>query len=121
MEFFEEISAPGQDLAALQKQLRIRNLPDLCHSISTILVDNQSSGRIYCLWGEFDVNRENIKHGVRFSLPGCPNALAWTITSANNLITVHCTINRKTHDEDFIASIYIFMADWVSGLKKLSS
>lgn len=121
MEFYAEIVAGRLNGLSLCQQLTIHNLPRLCASIHTILADNLSSGVIYCLWGEFTINREDIKHGVRFSLPSCPNALAWTVTIDQNIITVHCTINKKTHDMDFISSIHGFMADWVTGIKKLST
>ena len=121
MEFYEEISAINLDSYTLRQNLSIQNLPVYCNSISSILLDNISSGLIYCLWGEFVINREELNLGVRFTLPKCPNAVAWTITSENNLITVHCTMNKKrTHDDDFIASLYVFMADWATGLKKLA-
>ena len=121
MEFYQEISAINLDSNILQQNLSIQNLPVFCNSITRILLDNKSSGLIFCIWGEFEINREELDLGVRFTLPRCPNALAWTITSENDLITVHCTINKKTHDADFVASLYIFMADWVAGLKKLTS
>jgi len=120
MEFYEEISAIDLDSHTLQQKLSIHNLPILCRSINTIITDNKSSGLIYCLWGEFEIHREELNHGVRFTLPKCPNAVAWTITNDKNIITVHCTINKKTHDDDFIASLYVFMADWATGLKQLA-
>lgn len=120
MEFYEELPANGFDNSALQQHLSIHNLPRLCRSIETVIYDNQTSGVIYCLWGQYEINREQLKSGVRFSLPTCPNALAWTITLTHDVITVHCTINKKNHDEDFIASIYKFMADWVEGLRQVT-
>jgi len=32
-------------------------------------------------WGEFQLRRDPIKGGVRYSMSDCPNALAWTITT----------------------------------------
>jgi len=68
------------------------------------------------------VNREPIRDGVRFSLPGCPNALAWTV--AVNLefpgeVVVHCTINRRKPDVDFSESIRQFVDAWIYGPVKL--
>lgn len=120
MEFYEEISASGVDNNALQQLLSIHNLPRICRSIETVINDNRSSGVIYCLWGQYEINREQLKNGVRFSLPACPNALAWTVTLTDDVITVHCTINKKTHDDDFIASIYKFMADWAEGMSQIT-
>ena len=81
---------------------------------SSLILDNKINGIIYCVWGEFKINREELDYGVRFTLPHCPNSLAWTITydEENSEITIHCTINKKTHDAAFIESIEQFIADW---------
>ena len=125
MEFFSETKNPALDIDTLRSLLSISRLPDLCQSITSVLSDDTDTGAIYCLWGEFIVNREQIKDGIRFSLPHCPNALCWTITGntdSENVgdITVHCTINTKTHDEDFIDSIKQFVDDWSTGLSGVS-
>ncbi len=108
------------DADMLQARLDIRSLPTYCASISQLLSHDGNRGEIYCTWGQFIVHREPIRGGVRFSLPNCPNALAWTITtgfpSAPDKIVVHCTINRGEHDPDFIASIEKFVDDWREGL-----
>ncbi|HHO59517.1 MAG TPA: hypothetical protein ENJ64_04690 [Thiotrichales bacterium] len=131
MEFFEEIrlappaapktTIPTPDASTLKRALRIKDLPLYCASIDTVLADNGDSGVIYCLWGEFRVNREEIRYGLRFSLPNCPNALAWTITANDESIVVHCTIDKQSHDEDFIESIRLFMQDWAQGIKKIAA
>ena len=83
--------------------------------------ESEERGEIYCLWGQFTVHREPIKDGIRFSLPYCPNALAWTITAAPEGGTpetiIHCTINRQEHEADFIESIEWFVGEWEKGLK----
>lgn len=119
MEFFADIPARPAE-AELKQQLSISNLPALCHSIDTVLCDSIDNGRIYCLWGEFDISREEIRHGVRFSLSTCPNALAWTVTTDgdNGTLRVHCTINTPTPDGDFVESIEQFVSDWARGLQK---
>ena len=109
------------DSAQLQEALTITRLPDFCASIDEVFTDNGDNGEIYCLWGSFVVNREPIRDGVRFSLPGCPNALAWTV--AVNLenpgeVVVHCTINRRKPDMDFAESIRQFVNEWTCGLEK---
>ncbi len=108
------------DADTLQARLDIRSLPAYCASISQLLSHDGNRGEIYCTWGQFIVHREPIRGGVRFSLPNCPNALAWTITTgfppAPDKIVVHCTINRGEHDPDFIASIEKFVDDWREGL-----
>jgi hypothetical protein len=118
MEFFREIKNSALDQQRLTNLLTIKRLPELCGSISTVISDAGDTGIIYCLWGEFIVNREELKHGIRFSLPECPNALTWTITTDDDsgYSQIHCTINRQQHDADFIASIQEFVTDWADGL-----
>ncbi|MCU7834102.1 MAG: hypothetical protein KZQ83_02525 [gamma proteobacterium symbiont of Taylorina sp.] len=118
MEFFKEVESSNLDVKDLRNLLSIKNLPLLCKSINSVILDEQKKGIIYCLWGEFEVNREKLKYGIRFSLPNCPNALTWTITMdvdrAN--ILIHCTINKSIHDTDFIESIEEFISDWSNGI-----
>lgn len=106
----------------LQRRLTIKSLPDYCAAVDAVLVDHGSTGEIYCLWGQFLVNREPINGGVRFSMPGCPNALAWTITTGHppveDKLTVHCTINRTTHEPDFLESIAYFIDALSQGLER---
>jgi hypothetical protein len=117
MEFFgfPETRATEDEL---QERLTLTSLPRLCDSIDKLLSDAGDQGEIYCLWGQFAVQRQLINGGVRFSMPGCPNALAWTITSRNGKPVIHCTINRQTHDPDFIESIELFVSDWERGLSE---
>ena len=114
MEFFAEIKNKNIDKNSLKEKLSIARLPERCDSIDTVIRDDINSGEIYCLWGDFQINREELNDGVRFSLPNCPNALAWTITCGedNGEILVHCTIAKKQHDADFVESIEQFVADW---------
>jgi len=121
MEFYKKVENSELDINHLKRQLTIQNLPKLCASINSIIADEGNQGIIYCLWGEFVVNREELGDGIRFSLPKCPNALAWTITTDNEGgdILLHCTINKQTHDEDFIESINEFVTDWSNGLANL--
>ena len=120
MEFFATTLIPAS-AADLQRRLTISKLPNWCASIEQVLGDEKSSGEIYCVWGTFNVHREDVQGGVRFSLPGCPNAFQWTVTTGQEpepLHTViHATINRTEHDPDFIASIRQFVADWKTGLE----
>lgn len=118
MEFFAEVDHSVHDTSGLKQLLTIARLPELCGSISSVISDAGESGVIYAVWGEFAINREELKYGVRFSLPQCLNALAWTITMDEecNRTAIHCTINRQGHDEDFIDSIEEFVNDWSVGL-----
>lgn len=118
MEFYRQLRS---DLGKnrLQELIVLDRLPQLCASIEALLEQQGERGRIYCVWGTFAVNREEIRDGVRFTLPDCPNALAWTITVEQENITIHCTINRIEHDPDFVASIDQFVEDWRIGLARV--
>lgn len=120
MEFFATIIIPAS-VADLQRRLTISELPLWCASIEKVLSDAKSSGEIYCVWGTFHLHREVMCNGVRFSLPGCPNALQWTVTTGhepNSRHTfIHLTINRTEQDQDFIDSIQQFVEDWKAGLE----
>jgi hypothetical protein len=105
---------------AIQRDVHISNLTELCRSIEKVLSQQGERGEIYCVWGEFKVHRELIRQGVRFTLPGCPNALQWTITTAVDkpgVVCVHCTIEQPSHDSDFIESLQQFVDDWKQGLE----
>ncbi|RMG29863.1 MAG: hypothetical protein D6721_04950 [Gammaproteobacteria bacterium] len=108
MEFFCErdcACAPQR----LHQVLRIDNLPAWCEPVERVLEAAGEQGRIWTLWGEFAVRREPLRYGVRFTLPECPNALQWTVTAENEkevpLLRVHATINRATHDAEFIETL----------------
>ena len=72
--------------------------------------------------GVFAINREEIKKGVRFTMPRCPNDLAWTLTSekGGTEILFHLTINRAEHEEEFLESIEEFVDYWATSLARLS-
>jgi hypothetical protein len=80
MEFFATADVRAS-VADLQRRLTIGDLSHWCASISEVFSDVGAYGEIYCVWGQFRVNREMIRDGVRFTLPGCPNALQWTVTT----------------------------------------
>lgn len=121
MEFFAHAQALLSG-GELQKYIRIETLPKWCDSISSVTDHSGERGEIYCVWGGFRVHREVIRDGIRFTLPGCPNALQWTLTSdvldGRQCISVHCTINRTEHDADFVASLQQFVDDWKRGLEQ---
>lgn len=118
MEFYEEVKKQGVDIEALKGLLRISALPGLCRSIDSVVSDDHDRGEIYCLWGQFDVSREAIRNGIRFALLNCPHALAWTITyhEKRTMLVIHCTIDDREGDEEFIESIRTFLLDWRHGL-----
>lgn len=119
MEFFSStiISASA---ASLQKRLTIGELPGWCESIEKVLIDEITSGEIYSVWGTFRVNREAIRGGVRFTLPGCANVLQWTVTTElppdPQQTVIHLTINRIDHDPDFVETLQQFVEHWKIGL-----
>ncbi len=120
MEFFAVAAIPAS-VSELQQHLAISSLPNWCASIDKVLSDEVSCGKIYCLWGTFRVHREEIRDGVRFTLPDCPNALQWTVTTGQlpqpQHIVIHLTINRSEHDQDFIDSNRQFVDDWKTGIE----
>lgn len=120
MEFFTTIKISSSS-TELHQKLSIANLTGLCASISQILHNTGTSGEIYCLWGQFLINREPLRDGVRFSLPGCPNAAQWTITldpeRPEDQLLLHLSINRHSAEPDFLDSIETFVADWKTGLE----
>ena len=101
MEFFALAQCP-LTATQIQDTLRGQQLAAWCATINRVLHWEDEQGEIYSLWGQFRVRREVIRGGVRFTLPDCPNALAWTLTvappavgrEASPGIQVHCTINR---------------------------
>ncbi|WP_024327275.1 hypothetical protein [Thioalkalivibrio sp. AKL19] len=116
MEFFRTLPAT-LDATGLQQRLNVPALPGLSDAIDTLVQDEgPDAGVVYCLWGEFRVHRELINGGVRFSLPECPNGLAWTLTTGHppepRAVTLHLTINRQEHDPDFIESLEMFADSW---------
>ncbi|MBK1720044.1 hypothetical protein [Thiocystis violacea] len=125
MEFFAT-SPADWSAQSLQPHLTGPRLSAVCASIDRVLHwDNtRDEGEIYCLWGQFEIRRECIREGVRFTLPTCPNAFAWTRTALEDPapsgagVLIHATINRTEHDPDFIASIEAFVEDWRAGLAR---
>ncbi len=124
MEFFRELDA-ACPVASLQRDITIATLPRFCSEIGEVTDDQGAAGEIYCLWGSFRVHAEPIRGGVRFTLPGCPNALAWTVTSGlppdPATTVIHCTINRRQQDPDFVESIVLFMDAWQAGVSRYLS
>ena len=119
MEFFKEIKKNPIDIEALRSQLQIATLPIHCKSIDTVISVARNKGEIYCVWGQFTISREPIKNGVRFALLNCPHALTWTVTyhAKRETLVVHCTIDDREEDQDFVESIEQFVSDWALGLE----
>lgn len=120
MEFFQEVHHPGLSLLRLKQSLTIENLPNLCASIDTAAARTENEGELYCLWGAFNVRRDEIRNGVRYALVECPHALAWTVTldKAREHVVIHCTIDKTHPDPEFAESIHAFVADWENGVRE---
>ena len=121
MEFFANANIET-DPETLQ-ELTVRKLNQFCADIDKVLhIESDNSADVYCVWGKYTVHRQPINGGVRFSIPDCPNALAWTITTGHEpepgKVVIHSTINRTEHDADFIESIQSFIQSWKVGLEK---
>lgn len=120
MEFFSTAHIDSSS-AELQQRLTISGLSRWCASVESVLDDAGSNGEIYCVWGTFRINREDIRGGVRFTLPGCANVLQWTVTTElppdPKQTVVHLTINRVTHDPEFVETMEKFVEDWKTGLE----
>lgn len=116
MEFIATTIIPAS-AADLQRRLTISELPHWCASIEKVLM----SGEIYCVWGTFHTHREDMRNGVRFTMPDCPNVLQWTVTTGHQPnprhTVIHLTINRTEQDQDFIDSLRQFVDDWKAGLE----
>lgn len=121
MEFFA-IADVRTDGPTLQAEVTLERLAEFCASIDAVIDHADDHADIYSVWGEFRVFREEINGGVRFTLPKCPNAFAWTVTTgyppAPGSVVVHGTINRTEHDPDFIETLEQFVEDWRIGLER---
>lgn len=117
MEFFAE-AATLRTADEIQSEITGPRLAEFCDSIDEVMRwdTTTDTGEMYCLWGQFRVNRELLKRGVRFTLPDCPNALAWTVTAEPTATVVHCTVNQAVDDPDFLESLETFVADWRAGV-----
>ena len=120
MEFLQEVHHPGLAIPRLKQSLTIKNLPNLCASISTAASRTENEGDLYCLWGSFNVRRDELRNGVRYALVDCPHALAWTVTldEAREHVIIHCTIDKTRPDPEFAESIRGFVADWADGVRE---
>jgi len=120
MEFIATTILPTS-AADLQRRLIIGELPRWCASIEKVLRNGDTSGEIFCVWGTFETNREDLSYGVRFTLPSCPMALQWSITTGHQPnpkhTVIHCSINRTEQDPDFIETVKQFVVDWKAGLE----
>lgn len=120
MEFFGEVSESILSADDLKSRLTLANMSKYCASIYSVEITDDV-GVCSCLWGEHRFHREELRDGVLYWLSSCPNAVTFSITAdpERSRVIVHCTINRKEHDADFIESIEEFVAGWVKGVESL--
>ncbi|MBU0910349.1 MAG: hypothetical protein KKA54_10495 [Proteobacteria bacterium] len=122
MEFFE-----FADVATSQETIRnkisLDNLPFFCEEIEAV-EEADALGRVIYFrhWGRFHIRRETVMGGARFSVPDCPNALAWTVTTGYpphpEKIVLHATFNRTDHDPEFIAATKALLVGLKIGIEK---
>ena len=120
MEFFAYADA-HMSATDLQRYIRIQNLSEWCASIEKVLSHSAERGSIMLEWGEYTVHQEVILDGVHFTLPGCGNAMQWSITAEpkikGGMVIVHCTINKTELESDYQAQLEKFVEDWKVGLE----
>ncbi len=121
MEFFA-VADVKTDEAQIQSRLTLENLAKYCASIEEVYeVESENRGRGFLAWGDFLLERQKIKGGVRLTLPECPNMLSCTVTAgyppAEDKVVIHTTIARTEQDPDFVESLEDFVADWKKGLE----
>jgi hypothetical protein len=120
MEFFAYADA-HMSATDLQRYIRIQSLSEWCASFEKVVSHSAERGVITLPWGEYSVHQEVIRDGIHFSLPGCGNAMQWTITAEpkvkGGLVTVHCTVNKSELESAYQAQLEKFVADWKIGLE----
>ncbi len=120
MEFFAEAEAGGRDAAWIQQHLTPQRIPEYCAFVSEVRPRADGVLEMASFWGVHELRAESISGGMRFFLPDCPNVLSWTVTTgldpSPGRIVIHATINRRSHDPDFVESLQTFVDDWASGL-----
>lgn len=117
MEFYG-IADVRMSVGDIQRQIVVANLHEWCESIVQTHNDHSNKGKISCLSGDFIVHRELLSEGLRFSMPGGPHALQWTITTLGvEGVLVHCTINAGQAEAGLVDKLEHFVANWRAGLE----
>lgn len=121
MEFFGYANVFTSDIN-IRERLTIDSLPDFCDQIEAVDKKEELGQVIYFLqWGRYHICRDEVMGGVRFWVPDCPNALAWTITTGYppqpDKIVIHATINRTNHSEEFINATLALVEGFKNGIE----
>jgi hypothetical protein len=123
MEFFA-FADTSWDKVQIQRALSMNQLSTFSGSIEKVLESEEDRGRYFTTWGEFEILRIAISGGYRFVMPGCHNALTWSITTGYDphpeKTTIHVTINRPNQDPDFVETLVDFTEEWRVALEKCS-
>ena len=122
VEFFEfaEVLATQEEI---RNKMSIDHLPFFCEYIEAV-DEAEELGRVVYFrhWGRFHIRRKNVMGGIRFSVPDCPNALTWTVTTGYpphpEKIVLHATINRTEHDPEFIAATTELLVALKNGMER---
>lgn len=122
MEFFEfaAVTTTGE---VIQENITIKSISGYSTEIETVEDEGEQDMVIYFShWGRFHIRCETVIGGLRFSVPDCPNALAWTITTGYpphpEKIVIHATINRTDHDPEFIEGVKNLLATLKIGFEE---
>ena len=122
MEFFRII-----DISITEQQLRaalpLSNLEAFSTELILLDTPGEHEASIGGVWGEFTLQRTEIRGGLRFALLECPNALCWTVTTgyapAPDGIVLHLTINRQNKAPQFVEEIEGVLEDMARCLQGL--
>jgi hypothetical protein len=120
MEFFATANV-NMDPESIREKITLATLPDYCESFAQVDCLAEDSCEVESIWGRFQVTRQEITGGLRFTMPTCPNCFAWTITSGlpptPDKVVIHSTFNRQEHEQWFIESMEEFVQQWKAGLE----
>jgi len=124
MEFFATANV-NMDPEAIREKITLAALPDYCESFGLVDCLDRDSCEVESIWGRFQVTRQEITGGLRFTMPTCPNCFAWTITSGlpptPDKVVIHSTFNRQEHEPWFIESMGEFVLQWKAGLERAAA
>lgn len=122
MEFFA-VARVSTSPEIIRAMITLASLPEYCESFALVDCLAGDSCEVESVWGRFQVVRQEITGGLRFTMPTCPNCFAWTITTAlppdPGKVAVHGTINRSDHEAWFIESMEEFVQQWQAGLERI--